>query len=128
MGKMILLSSAPIPWDEALSLYHERDAIEKIFDDMKNELDMLPIRVRKNETLKGLTLIYFISMILRSLLLQRARSVKLLEKDSIEGILLDMGKLRAVKIGNAWKLTEVSKKQRTCFEKMGIPIPVSVKT
>ena len=128
MGKMILLSSAPIPWDEALSLYHERDAIEKIFDDMKNELDMLPIRVRKNETLKGLTLIYFISMILRSLLLQRARSVKLLEKDSIEGILLDMGKLRAVKIGNAWKLTEVSKKQRTCFEKMEIPIPVSVKT
>ena len=125
MGKMILLSSADIPWDEALSLYRERDAIEKIFDELKNELDMMPLRVRKNETMKGLTLIYFVSMILRSLLLQRARTAKLLEKDSVEGIILDMSKIRAVRIGNIWKLTEITKKQRIYLEKMSIPIPVS---
>ena len=128
MGKMILLSSADISWDDALSSYRERDTIEKIFDELKNDLDIMPFRVRKNETLKGLTLIYFVSMILRSLLLQRARNAKLLEKDSLEGILSEMSKIRAVLIGNQWKLTEITKKQRTYFEKMGIPIPVSVET
>ncbi len=128
MGKMILISSADKAWDEVLSLYRERDAIEKIFNELKNELDMMPLRVRKNETLKGLTLIYFVSMILRSLLLQRVRKAKLLEKDSIEGILLDMSKIRAVRIGNQWKLTEITKKQRTYFEKMGISVPLSPET
>jgi uncharacterized protein len=60
--------------------------------------------------------------------LQRARNAKLLEKDSLEGILSEMSKIRAVLIGTQWKLTEITKKQRTYFEKMGIPIPVSVET
>jgi transposase len=125
MGKMILLSSLDMPWDEVLSLYRERDAIEKLYNELKNDLDIIPLRVRNNETLKGLTLVYFVAMIIRSILLQKARKAKLLEKDSIESLLMEMGKLRAVQIGNTWKLTEISKRQRIIMEKLGIPVPVS---
>lgn len=128
MGKMILLSSKMLPWDEALAIYRERDVIEKMYDQLKNDLDMLPLRVRKEETLSGLVFVYFIAIIIRSLLLQRARKAKLLERRSIEDILLDMGKLRAVQIGKVWKLTEVTKKQRAAMEKMGVLVPVSPKT
>ncbi len=125
MGKMILLSSRVIPWDEALTQYRERDALEKTYDDLKNDLEIMPLRVRKKETFRGLLLVYFVAMILRSLLLQRARKAKLLEKSSVEEILREMSKLRAVNIGNTWKLTEITKKQRTILEKMKITIPLT---
>jgi len=39
-----------------LSLYRERDEVEKKFDDLKNELEVTPLRIQKVETLKGLLL------------------------------------------------------------------------
>jgi len=34
-GKVILLSSRDMAWDEVLSLYRERDVVEKLYDDLK---------------------------------------------------------------------------------------------
>ena len=48
----------------------------------------------------------------------------MLDKNSIEEILMDPAKIRAVKVGGKWRLTEISKKQRTIFEKLKIGIPV----
>jgi len=123
-GKIILISATYRKWDEVLSLYRERDEIEKMFDDLKNELEVMPLRVQKIETLHGLLFIFFISLILRAILLRRARDVGLLDKKSIEEILMEMAKIRAVKVGGKWRLTEISKKQRTILEKMKIGIPV----
>lgn len=123
-GKTILLSATKRRWDEVLSLYRERDEVEKKFDDLKNELEAMPLRVQKIETLQGLLFIFFISLILRAILLRRARAAELLDKKSIEEILMELAKLRAVKVGGKWRLTEISKKQRTILEKMKIGIPI----
>ena len=123
-GKTILLSATRRKWDEVLLLYRERDEVEKRFDDLKNELEVMPLRVHKIETLQGLLFIFFISLILRAILLRKARDAELLDKRSIEEIIMELAKLRAVKIGDKWKLTEISKKQRTILEKMKIGIPI----
>ena len=68
--------------------------------------------------------IFFISLVLRAIFLRKARDAKLLDKSSIEEILMELAKLRAVKVGGKWRLTEITKKQRTIFEKMEISIPV----
>ena len=107
-----------------LSLYRERDEVEKKFDDLKNELEVMPLRIRKVATLQGLLFIFFLSLVLRAMLLRRARTANLLEKTSIEEILMELAKVRAVKVGGKWRLTEISKKQRTIFEKMEIGVPV----
>ena len=106
-----------------LSLYRERDEVEKKFDDLKNELEVMPLRVQKIETLQGLLFIFFISLILRAILLRKARDAELLDKNSIEEILMELTKLRAVKVGGKWRLTEISKKQRTIFKKFEIGTP-----
>lgn len=123
-GKTILISASKRSWEEVLSLYRERDEVEKKFDDLKNELEVMPLRVQKVETLKGLLFIFFISLVLRAVLLRWARDAKLLDKSSIEEILMELAKLRAVKVGGKWRLTEITKKQRMIFEKMEISIPV----
>ena len=46
-GKVILLSSTKRRWGEVLSLYRQRDAVEKEFDNLKNDLDVMPLRVSK---------------------------------------------------------------------------------
>jgi hypothetical protein len=43
---------------------------------------------------------------------------------SIEDILMELTKLRAVKVGGKWRLTEISKKQRTILEKMKIGVSI----
>jgi len=99
--------------------------VEKLYDELKNDLDLLPPRVRKNETLAGVVFIYFVAMVVRSLLLQRARAAKLLDKASLEDIVLELTKLRVVQIGSSLKLSEVTRRQRTILEKMGIAVPVA---
>jgi transposase len=126
-GKVILLSSSKRSWEEVISLNKERDAVEKEFDNLKNDLNVMPLRVRNVSTLKGLLFIFFITLVIRSLMLQKARDAGLLNKNSIEDIMLELGKLRAVKIGGVWRLTEISKKERTILEKMKISIPIEPK-
>jgi len=125
-GKMILLSSTRLSWDEVLMLYRERDVIEKEFRTLKNDLSVMPMRMRTVESIHGLLFVLFVSLILRFLLLQRCRENGLLEKRSIDDILLEMRKLRAVYIGEEWHLTEVTKKQREIFKKLGLNVPIDI--
>ncbi len=48
----------------------------------------------------------------------------MLDKKSIEEILMELAELRAVKVGGKWKLTDISKKQRIILEKIKIEIPI----
>lgn len=127
-GKMILLSSSKRSWDEVLSEYRQRDMIEKEYRYLKQDLEALPLRVRKQETLKGLLFIFFLSLILRTYLMDRARQAHLLQKQSVSDLLCELSKLRAVNIGGLWRLSEVTKKQRTILETLGISIPVIPQT
>ena len=83
----------------------------------------MPLRVRKIATLQGLLFIFFVSLIWRSILLQKMKTARLLDKSSIEEVLMELAKIRAVKIVKAWRLTEISRKERTNFEKMEIGSP-----
>ena len=125
-GKMILLSSRAASWDDVLSLYRQRDEAEKQFDQLKNELELLPLRIRSTVSLRGLLFIFFVALLLRMHLLNRAREAGLLARQSVDDILFEMAKLRAVSTGGRWMLTEVPKKARTALEKMRIPVPVGV--
>lgn len=127
-GKMILLSSKLLPWDEVLSLYRERDEAEKQFHQLKNELGLLPLRVRKMETLRGLLFIFYVSLVIRSQLLNRASKANLLKKSSVDDIIFEMSKIRAVQTGDKWLLTEIPKKCRIMLEKLEISVPVVVRT
>jgi transposase len=127
-GKLILVSRKKIDRSFALSAYREKDEIEKQYMRLKNDMEALPMRVRKEKTLRGLLFIFFISMIIRSRLLNLLRKGGVLEKRSVEEVMTEAGKLRAVLIGEKWRLTEVTKTQREIFEKLGINTPVQART
>ena len=123
MGRFILLSSDSLEWDDMLSLYRSRDMVEKAFEELKQSLEVMPMNVRKDPTLRGFIFISFISLLLRFRLYRMLKDAGLLEKNSVDGILLEFEKIKKVRLSNdEIMVTEVPKKVRDILEKLNITI------
>lgn len=122
-GKMILLSSKDMSWQEAVSVYRQRDEAESDFSDLKNELQALPLRVAGLATLQGLLFVLFLSLLLRSHLLNRARKAKLLGRTWTDEMLRTLGLLKVSQAGREWRVNEVTKGRRELFKALGVESP-----
>lgn len=67
-GWFVLISNDIKDAAEALRAYRQKDAVEKNFDDLKNDLDMKRLRIHTNSTMEGRIFIQFISLILTTYL------------------------------------------------------------
>jgi transposase len=121
MGKYILFYSGDFDWLECLSLYRQRDEIEKSFKALKSEIDILPLNTHNDKTSKGFIFIAFLSLIIRTQLMNMMREAKLLDKYSVEHLLLQMEKLRKITLADGQIfVTEMTKKQREILQALGI--------
>ena len=119
MGKTILLYNGDMSWDTALAFYRSRDMIEKMFETIKNDLGTLPLRVHKENTVKGYLLVIFTSLALYFGLLRRMRDSGLLKEYSVEGLLLELAKIKKIELLDGSEVTsEVSRKERAILQKL----------
>jgi len=117
MGKYILFYSGDFDWMTCLSLYRERDEIEKSFKALKNELDVLPLNTHSDMTTRGFIFIAFLGLIIRTRLVNKMRESGLLEKYSVDLLLIQLDKLRKISLADGQViLTEMTKKQREIFQ------------
>lgn len=68
IGWFVLISNDIKDAAEALRAYRQKDAVEKNFDDLKNDLDMKRLRIHTNATMEGRIFIQFVSLILTTYL------------------------------------------------------------
>jgi hypothetical protein len=91
LGVFMLLSSDDMETNEILPLYYTRQQIEQVFDIGKNNADLLPLRVRNEDTFRGhLMLTFMATAILQRL--QRDILSKRKKKDKInpEGAFMNL--------------------------------------
>jgi transposase len=125
MGFLIHLTNDPALDREAvLQLYARRDRVEKLFDVLKNELREDRLRVSSREALEGRIFLAFLALILHTLLDNAMRRTELYQSLTIAEVLAELRKLRRVDMssGRAY-LMEITKKQRTIYETLNVPIP-----
>ena len=67
-GFFCLKSSKNLTLEEALLTYRKKDSIEKIFNSLKNEIEIKPLRVWTNNSIYGATIIGFIAQLFVSLM------------------------------------------------------------
>ena len=117
MGRFLLVTNANISSMECLSIYRERDRIEKAFRTLKTDLDVFPLREHTESTVRGILFIFFLSMIIRSALLRAMDSTKLSRKYSIESLLIELEKLHMI-VDQSGSLRELerTKKQKDILE------------
>jgi hypothetical protein len=121
-GIFILISSRRIAADKVLPLYYTRQQIEQIFDLGKNYADMLPLRIRSEETLRGHLLLTFIATII----LKKIQDA--VKKTSITPMSLFLNlRNQKCKVYQDKVITqEAFKKANDCYKLFGIKCPVSI--
>jgi len=67
-GFFCLVSSEKLTLQEALEIYRMKDAIEKLFQSLKNDIDIKPLRVWTTKSLCGAILIGFLAQLIISLI------------------------------------------------------------
>jgi len=67
-GFFCLKSSRNLTPKEALEIYRKKDSLEKIFNSLKNEIEIKPLRVWSDNSIYGAIIIGFIAQLLISLM------------------------------------------------------------
>ena len=67
-GFFCLVSNENLTLTEALKVYRMKDSIEKIFQSMKNDISIKPLRVWSTNSIKGAVLVGFIAQLIISLM------------------------------------------------------------
>jgi transposase len=75
-GFFTLISNKDLSVHEALRFYREKDTLEKMFHSMKNEIQLRPTRVWKQEEIYGSILIVFLAQLVISLLRYKHTSLR----------------------------------------------------
>ena len=121
LGVFILLYSGELTWDECLSLYRSRDLVEKLFDVLKNDLEIMPINVKTHESLTGLLFIAYLSLLIRMHIVRQCQAAGLQKKYSLEHMFVELEKIRWIELPDEkCSLSEVGKKQREILDALNI--------
>jgi len=107
---------------QALMVYRNKDAVEKCFDDLKNQLDMKRLRIHSSPAMDGRLFVQFIALILTSVLRKKMQEAKLTEKYTVRELLLEMDTLTQIRFSGKYgqMLTEITKPQRLIMETLDI--------
>lgn len=117
MGMYILFCNDDLSWDACLATYKSRDLVEKGFDMLKNDIETRPLDVQKENTLRGLLFINFISLILKMRLLHQMRQTGLLEHYTIESLLFELEKIKKTELEDGTIITTpLTKTQKDILE------------
>jgi len=124
-GRMVVLTTSGDRWDEVLVRYRGRNDVESDFRMLKNDLQGGVRCLQTDLSADGMIFIQFVSLILRCELFRLLRNSRLYGKYWLPDVFNELNKLKATKIGDKWVLNEVSKKQRTMYEALGLKVPTT---
>ena len=108
---------------EILEIYRNRDVVEKSFDSLKNELDMKRLHTWTGETTQGKLFVSFISLIVRSYLLNRLSDYMRNNGFTLRKILTQLDKMKCFAPNSAHSprpLNPPTKTQREIYTSLAL--------
>ena len=120
-GIMILLSSFEIEGEEVVPLYYMRVKVEQLFGFSKDDLTLLPLRVHKEETLRGYLFLMFLTLVVFTMLRKGLQN-----KYTVEEALMCMRNLKCKVFDKEVLVGETSKQQKEILSLLNIIVPKKV--
>jgi transposase len=123
LGLFILISSIDLSMDEILPYYYERQSIEQLFDVLKNEVNVIPIRCHNHKTYLGHIFVSFLSTITYLFVNNMFKSDKL----NARSVFSNLKYLLCKQINGNIHVDNVDKTMRNIFtiSKLSIPTIIS---
>lgn len=126
LGCFLIATRENIDKTKILECYRKRDAVEKIFDIIKNEMDEDRLRVRCNYNVDGKLFVKFISLILYMKVANQMKSAKLFEKISLKELLLELKKIKIIHIEKFNTFyNEISKQNKKLLKALKVNLPIT---
>ena len=125
MGFQAILTTSIKDPVEALSIYRDKDIVEKSFDDLKNQIDMKRLRMHSSAAVDGRLFVQFIALVYMSALRKEMKKRVLAERYTVRELLQEMETLMKIKYSGKYGhiLTEVTKPQREILRNLNIELP-----
>lgn len=123
-GWFVLITNRIKDKVDALMIYRQKDAVEKHFDDLKNDLDMKRLRIHSEAAMDGRIFLQFLALVLSTQLKQVMHRQNLFKNHNMQEILDEMKSLREVRVENKRKklLTHRTKLQQTIITAYGLSL------
>lgn len=123
-GYFVILTNHYKDPTQVLEIYRNKDAVEKSFNNLKNELDLERLRIHTDAAMEGRIFIGFISLILMSYIREKMRKHNVYSKFTFNELIAELKKLKVIIFKNGKKLmTEVTKTQKSIFKSMEMKVP-----
>lgn len=117
MGRYMLLYRGDFSWDECLALYRSKDIVEKGFSILKNNIEVTPMNVKKEATMRGYLFVCFLALIIRMRLQKIMKDSGLLDKWTVDGLLMELEKYRVIILPDGKRVfAEITKRQREILQ------------
>lgn len=97
VGWFVLVSNFIKDTTEALTIYREKDSVEKSFDDLKHQHDMKRLRVHSEEAMNGRLFLQFLSLILTVSIRKKLAEEDWSNRYSLRHIMDEIGELKQIK-------------------------------
>jgi len=121
MGFFIMLTNKELDKTQILDYYRNKDMVEKIFDNLKNELDENRLKTHNQTNTEARLFINFLSLILYSLIVKTMQNKKLIKKFTVKEIFAELKKIKITTIKNQKPfLSEITKTQKIFFDAFDI--------
>ncbi len=109
-GKIAILSNRDAGGETIFLIWKDRENIEVAFDALKNELENDKTYLDDDDALRGYFFISFLSLYLYYKTLNLLRKAKLVDKFSVNEVLLEFSKVYEIHLGKKKKLSEIPDK------------------
>ncbi len=115
---MILVSSFNLKNEDVVPAYYVRQTAEKLFGFSKDDLNLLPLRIHSEESLRGFLFMQFVTLIAFVHIKN-----KLGKEHNVEEILLKLRNLKCKVYEDEIIICEPNKQQKEILEKLDILMP-----
>lgn len=123
-GWMVIISNEVQDARRALSIYRDKDVVEKGFLKLKNNLELGRLRVHREDRMQNKIFIAFIALILMSHIHKVMSEKNLYKTMTMKKLLLSLSKLRIQHIDDTDILYPLTKEQKQIFEAFEIDLPL----
>jgi len=112
---------------EALSIYRNKDLVEKAFENLKDRLNLRRLAVSSGQSLDGKLFVQFIALIYLSYITRKMQENKLFKDHTMQEVLDDLDMIECFEVpGQKLQVGEITKHQSDLFSRLGITPPTSL--
>jgi transposase len=120
-GFFCLLSSSELNAAEVLSVYRNKDSIEKAFDEVKNYIDMKRLHTHNTDTTNGKLFCAFIALIAAMHMQNKLAALMNKKNFTKENIILEFDKMAVIQFGKTSRqYAPLSKSQKDILKEFGL--------